>query len=362
MFISVLVQMLKNSNLLNKINLISQKEYLIITPDNSYPVLATNSVRCCIAILIHHPKRSGMVHWDDNTCNLELKRFVTEFLGNDLTLEKCAIHLIGSWDDHPSSKKSGEFLKDYFSKYSVNLDFYQKKKYLGSSEAEQGYSLVCLDACDGKVYISDDWSVTLKQESINSGFDIEARMKNRVLLDLTHLQIEHDQSSGTSLIPRDSFFNIQAKEANTLCVAARDNKIELIKKAIDTGITNVNVAPKNTKGWAPLHFACKQGHYDVALLLIDHGADLFQKNDLGKTPLELLPNDPFKKRQLLVAHRLLQVNMTQDKESLICFSVFSRHPDHISKTVKDNIISQKKLLKTEEGLLALEYKLGLLKK
>ena len=41
-------------------------------------------------------------------------------------------------------------------------------------------------------------------------------------------------------------------------------------------------------GWTPLHWACQNGHGDVArLLLVDHGADANAADNTGETPLHV---------------------------------------------------------------------------
>lgn len=40
-------------------------------------------------------------------------------------------------------------------------------------------------------------------------------------------------------------------------------------------------------GWAPLHYACDQGHDVVVALLLDEGANVNARDDMKKTPLHL---------------------------------------------------------------------------
>ncbi len=333
-----------------ELNLVLQKEYLIIEPNNSHPILATESVRSCYAVLIFHPEKSAILHWDDNTCHSEIDKYVKEFLGENLKINDCVFHLIGGWADHIESRKSGEFLKAYFSNTNLILEHYQVKKSTGSL-SETGYSLVALDSGSGKIFLEDNWE---RPQFGHQGVDVSYREKNRLLLDLTHLQDDRYPDSGVHIIPRDKFFTQQSQEANQLCIAARDNKIDLLIKYIDEGITHVNASPKNGKGWTPLHFACKLGNMKIARLLINNGADLFQKNEAGKTPYDLITESSFAKRQLLDAHRLVKYNMSMNEQSLVNLSLFARHPERLAPSMRDQMSSIDALFSTEDGLTQLE--------
>ncbi|BCA94820.1 hypothetical protein TUM19329_11810 [Legionella antarctica] len=328
-------------------------EYLIIKPDNLHPILATESVRNCYAVLIFHSEQSAILHWDDNTCHSEINKFVTEFLSENLKLKDCTVHLIGGWKDHEESIKSGDFLRNYFSNINLILDHYQVKQSAGTL-SETGFSLVAMDSVSGQIFLQDNW---VRPQSGQEGTDVSYREKNCRLLDLTHFQDDMYQDSGVRIISRDNFSNQQSQEANQLCVAARDNKKELLINKIDEGITNVNASPKNGKGWTPLHFACKVGNIDTARLLLNNGADLFQKNEGGKTPYDLIGDYPFAKRQLLDAFRLVKYNMSVNQKSLISLSLFARHPERLDNSQRTQLSAIDALLNSEEGLTQLEASL-----
>ena len=44
--------------------------------------------------------------------------------------------------------------------------------------------------------------------------------------------------------------------------------------------------PQDIKGWTPLHQAARNGHKEIAELLIAKGADVNVKNEDGETPLD----------------------------------------------------------------------------
>ena len=58
---------------------------------------------------------------------------------------------------------------------------------------------------------------------------------------------------------------------------------------------------KNNHGETPLHIAAREGHIDIAELLINKGADINAKNNYGKTPFDCAKNEEI--RQLLKEHR-----------------------------------------------------------
>ncbi len=64
--------------------------------------------------------------------------------------------------------------------------------------------------------------------------------------------------------------------------AARRCDLEMVKKFLDKGI-NVNAA--STSGNTALMEACAEGHVQVVLLLLDHGANLALRNKVGETAM-----------------------------------------------------------------------------
>ena len=66
--------------------------------------------------------------------------------------------------------------------------------------------------------------------------------------------------------------------------AARDNRFEIAELLIKHG---AEINAKEQDKWTPLHLAAWYGYLDIAKLLINYGADTNAKNKNGKTPLEI---------------------------------------------------------------------------
>lgn len=344
------------------LNLVLQKEYLIIDPSNPRPLIGTESLRGCCGVFIYHPARSAVLHWDDNCCRDDLSKFMAEYLGTEINIADCTISLIGGWPDHNESQKSNNFLKDFFSATSAELDLthFQKKKSSGRTLTDQGFSLVYMSAITGQTTLSDNWS---KMPHLNDGnyrgINPQLRMANKELQDLLHLQDDSYPGSGCHIYARDRYQDLQAAQSTQLCIAAKKNDTAALIKLIDEGITGVNVAPANAKGWTSLHFACKFGNLEAAFLLIQNGANLFQKNDAGSIPLNYIDANSFEFKQLLTAYRLVKYNSSRNQHALTTMSLFSRHHEQqIDMQERNQMIGLQSLLQTETGLSEINRQLG----
>ena len=79
-----------------------------------------------------------------------------------------------------------------------------------------------------------------------------------------------------------------------LVSAANFNRTTDAKKLLDMG---VNPSAVWIFGSTPLHMAANHGAYDVALLLLEHGASLSIRNDDSETPLDVAKS--FRKMRLV---------------------------------------------------------------
>lgn len=340
-----------NKNLSEKMNLVLQKEYLIITPSDPHPYLGTESVRGCYAVFIHHPQRSAVLHWDDNCCHLSLKEYVNEFLDDSILLSDCSVALVGGWKDNIESQKSGNFLCEYFQSNCKHLDLsnFLIKKSQGSLE-ETGFSLVYINTSTGNIVANSNWQHYAPNDKKYRGKDVENRMKNCVLLDQTHLQNNLNENSGSRIYARDKFNDLQHEQSSRLCMAVQRDDINQLVKLIDEGITHVNVCPRNTRGWTPLHYACKLGKFDAALLLIQNGGDLYKKNDANNAPIDFLTRGSFEYEKLFTAYRVVVKHCSVNKQALLSFSLFSRHKETINEKEREILSIIDDGLKTKEGI------------
>lgn len=72
---------------------------------------------------------------------------------------------------------------------------------------------------------------------------------------------------------------LDASGENAMMLAAFNDDIDLVKALIAKG------AEVNKKGWAPLHYACSNGHDDIVKLLLDNSAYIDAGSPNGTTPL-----------------------------------------------------------------------------
>ncbi|KAI0208354.1 hypothetical protein LSAT2_006968 [Lamellibrachia satsuma] len=69
--------------------------------------------------------------------------------------------------------------------------------------------------------------------------------------------------------------------------AVKDNELETVKRVVtffQSNMAFINCQEPHT-GNSTLHWACKLGHYDVVLYLLESGANIDQKNSSNQTPL-----------------------------------------------------------------------------
>ena len=351
--------MFKNEEL----NIVLQKEYLILSSNNARPVLATESVRGCYVIMLFHPKRSAILHWDDNTCHLELDRFLREFMRDDILLKDCNVHLVGGWVDNLESNKTGQFLKESFEIRGAkpSLEHFQKKRSIGSL-ANQGFSMVAVDSRSGEVYTFADWKKTLivvTDGKYRGEVAPIRRYENLQRATLVHCQQDAFPESGDHIYPRDHFEQLLEEQSTRLCNAAKSNDVEQLIKLIEQGITDVNVSPKAAKGWAPLHFACKLKAYEAAHFLIRHGAKLDLPNHVGRTPWDMIKDEgSFATRRLRVAFQLLEKNVRTAPTALTTYSLFARrHEAQLDPRELETLSTVEALLSSEDGLREIESQL-----
>jgi hypothetical protein len=252
-----------NSYAAQDMSLVFQKEYQIVHAAQAVPYLGTVSLQGCYGISLYHPQCSAMIHWDDNCRHDELDRIVQQFLGDDLSLSQCQVNVSGGWPDHQESKKTGEFIVNYFKAQAVPITFKGFQEHNSSAPKQDklggvGIAGLLLNTQNGKIEIDRDWSIIYdpqkyKKITLSMGDDFAQRQATQLFLDHTHLQNDTYSGSGTSLMEKGNLAKVQVKEALALCIAARDNHKSKLIELLDKGITSVNTRANGQ--WTPLHFA-----------------------------------------------------------------------------------------------------------
>ena len=73
-------------------------------------------------------------------------------------------------------------------------------------------------------------------------------------------------------------------KTNKLISAMRDNNKSLVKELIES-MADEELNTTNKDGWTPLHTACRWGHKDTVISLLEKGADVNTPDNDGDTPL-----------------------------------------------------------------------------
>lgn len=83
----------------------------------------------------------------------------------------------------------------------------------------------------------------------------------------------------------EAWKNPPIQELNDLLyTASRQGNTEAVSSLIKKGIKNVNI--KDDRGNTPLHIAALNAHIELAILLIEQGADINAKNNESNTPID----------------------------------------------------------------------------
>ena len=173
-------------------------------------------------------------------------------------------------------------------------------------------------------------------------------------LDKIHCQKKEFPDSGSSLINPETFEKDKYKGALQLSQVARNNDIKALISQIDDGITNVNTPAKNAKGWTPLHFACKTGHFECAKILIENGANIDLKTDKNNTPLQLIKGHPEEVEKLTLLSKIVKAQASRASGSIANYSIFSRHPERLKPEYRKNVETIETMLEQQDGRKALK--------
>jgi hypothetical protein len=98
-------------------------------------------------------------------------------------------------------------------------------------------------------------------------------------------------------------------------------------------------------------FACKLGHFEAVLLLIQNDANFFQKNAAGNISLNFVDSNSFEYKKLLTAYRLIKYNTSINPPFLTSVSMFARkHENQIEVETRKQLENVRSLLETTDGL------------
>lgn len=104
-----------------------------------------------------------------------------------------------------------------------------------------------------------------------------------------------------------------------VCKAAKDGDITQLKKLFEEN-TNIRINSEFTNGYTPLHYACKYQQYDMAVYLLEQGADFEVKSEDSITPYILIEKSNPDMAKRLREHLVdfLQ-NKNTSQEAVNCF-------------------------------------------
>ncbi len=155
---------------------------------------------------------------------------------------------------------------------------------------------------------------------------------------------------------------LQEKESTHLCFAARENNCDAIIAIIEEGVTDINVAPSSTSGCTPLHYACAKNNYEAAQLLIFHGADLYQLNEKGKTPWDLLKDKTtFLAKSLRAEWGIIKQTQKYAPNALMYYSLFARkHVEQLDPENQESISMLSTQLASPDGVKQINKELKIL--
>ena len=85
------------------------------------------------------------------------------------------------------------------------------------------------------------------------------------------------------LLPKETDHSLTIHGSTPVLRAVRTKKIEIVRYLVGL---NYNLNAQSSSGFSPLHYAAKQGPFNIFVWLYKNGASFFQKNPTGFTPLD----------------------------------------------------------------------------
>ena len=145
------------------------------------------------------------------------------------------------------------------------------------------------------------------------------------------------------------------KNEYQLLNAARQGKIEDVKRMLDGDKSSININKKRKKnGYTALHYAAFEEHLDIVEVLLDHGTDINIKNKDGETPLDLARKANCK---TVVSVLEKHINVQEDDNSIrACDEVaaLTNEIDLLADQQKTSKVRNESLEKIQHRINALE--------
>eukprot|EP00929_Paragymnodinium_shiwhaense_P053313 TRINITY_DN26678_c0_g2_i1.p1 TRINITY_DN26678_c0_g2~~TRINITY_DN26678_c0_g2_i1.p1 ORF type:complete len:312 (-),score=75.76 TRINITY_DN26678_c0_g2_i1:201-1136(-) len=144
-----------------------------------------------------------------------------------------------------------------------------------------------------------DGNPELVRAALAAGAKVDARPKLKMVLGeqlAQHMDLESQQKAAEKSEKTSSGSSKRGLGLTPLMYAAKNGNLECLKLLLG-GKASFSAADED--GMQALHFAALSGDVAIAEALIQAGADCQAMDDMGRRPLDLLPEDIRKTRQLL---------------------------------------------------------------
>ncbi|PKB15326.1 ankyrin repeat domain-containing protein [Flavobacterium sp. 5] len=146
-----------------------------------------------------------------------------------------------------------------------------------------------------------------------NNFAIDILKKHKKTLDIFEAASIGDIETISQLLDKtpDLFNSFSADGFTPLGLASFFGHLSLVKLLLDKG-ADPNIASNNSFKVAPIHSACAISHFDIAQLLIKHGANVNAKQMQGFTPLHSAAHNGETKLSKLLIDNGAEINAKTD--------------------------------------------------
>ncbi|KAG5757294.1 hypothetical protein H9Q70_000145 [Fusarium xylarioides] len=177
-----------------------------------------------------------------------------------------------------------------------------------SLAAERGHTsvvkILCMNGADPSAISGEDRHTPLSLAAINehedtirvlidAGSDMEARTAYFNKAPLHWAVFKHRVESTRLLLQRGAQVNAKdTMNGTALCHSAGEGHLDIVKLLLEHG---ADTELTSSREEAPLSLAAQRGHVDVVRLLLAYGANIDAKNWDGKTALDVVRGDYYKR-------------------------------------------------------------------